>query len=276
MGGPANRQGRLCADNIAQKPGAGTYRGTIGASVVQVFSLTAASVGVNEKFLRSSGIPYKAIYLHPNHHAGYYPGAQPIHLKLLFNPTSGKILGAEAVGKQGVEKRIDVISTAMHGGLRANELAYLELCYAPPYNTARDPVNFAGMIAENIMDGLDDTITPVELVDLARSGELLARGVTVLDVRALEEVAGNKVLHAIPEACRIHIPLNELRGRLGELRQKLCKADGPIVVSCQTGQRAHVASRMLRQCGFADCKVLTGSYLTYTAVQSAPALQPKP
>lgn len=275
LGGPANRQGRLCADNIARKPGAGAYRGTIGASVVKVFSLTAASVGVNEKFLRNTKSPYKAIYLHPSHHAGYYPDAQHIHLKLLFDPTNGKILGAEAVGKQGVEKRIDVISTAMHGGLSANELAYLELCYAPPYNSARDPVNMSGMIAENIMDGLDDTITPLELVDLARSGSLVATGTTVLDVRDAHEMVGNKVLSAIPEVCRMNIPLNELRRQLGELRSKLLTPDGPIIVSCQTGQRAHVASRMLRQSGFTDCKVLTGSYLTYTAVQSAPALQPK-
>jgi rhodanese-related sulfurtransferase len=273
LGGPANRQGRICADHIAGKANAGTYRGTIGASVVKVFSLTAASVGVNEKFLRSSHLNYKAIYLHPNHHAGYYPDAHPVHLKLLFDPSNGKIFGAQAVGLDGIEKRIDVISTAMQGGLSASDLAYIELCYAPPYNSARDPVNFAGMIAENIMDGLDDTITPLELVDMVSSGKLMDNGTTVIDVREAGELAGNKFLDIVPSDCRLHIALNELRAKIGSLRGSLRKADGPIIVSCHTGQRAHVASRMLRQNGFTHCKVLTGSYQTYSIVQLSQALK---
>ena len=258
LGGPANRQGRICADNIAQIPTAGKYRGTIGASVVKVFDLTAASVGVNEKHLRNIGLPYKAIYLHPKQHAGYYPNALPIHLKLLFNASSGKIYGAQAVGKDGVEKRIDVISVAMHNGMPANELADLELCYAPPYGSARDPVNFAGMMAGNIMVGFLDTITPSELVDIEKSG----KSALVVDVRDPDEFDEFGVM-PIMKNSQIRVPLGELREAFPKLiASKEISAEKDVIFTCQTGIRAHVAACMARQMGLPKAKVLSGSFMT--------------
>lgn len=265
LGGPANRQGRLCADNIAKLPSAGAYRGTIGSYVVKVFELTAAGVGVNEKILREANLPYKAVYLHPKQHAGYYPNAQFIHLKLLFDPSSGKIYGAQAIGRDGVEKRIDVISTAMHTGMQANELADLELCYAPPYGSARDPVNQAGMIASNIMSGLAESITLLELMQLDESGA----EVCVLDVRESNEVEHDGPFPMLSNS-QLKVPLGKLRESLPEL---LSSGElGPhkeVIVACKSGQRAHVAARMLRQLGVPNAKVLSGSWLTASVSSQA-------
>jgi len=224
LGGPASRQGRIRADNIAQILVAGKYRGTIGASVVKVFDLTAASVGVNEKHLRHISMPYKAIYLNPNQHAGYYPHAVPIHLKLLFDASSGKIYGAQAVGKDGVEKRIDVISAAMHNGMKADELTDLELCYAQPYGSARDPVNYAGMLAGNIMAGLCDTITPLELVEMMKS-QTQTPQVVVVDVREAAEIRHEGAL-SLPS---LQLPLGELRESFPKLLSSKLSADQEVV-----------------------------------------------
>lgn len=258
LGGPANRQGRLCADNIARLPSAGMYKGTIGSYVVKVFDLTAAGVGVNEKILRAANLPYKVVYLHPTQHAGYYPNAQPIHLKLLFDHSSGKIYGAQAIGKEGVEKRIDVISTAMHTGMQANELADLELCYAPPYGSARDPVNQAGMIASNIMSGLAESMTPLELMQLDDAGA----EASVLDVRESKEVERDGPF-LMMNIARVNVPLGKLREALPELLSSgQLDPHKEIIVACKSGQRAHVGARMLRQLGVPNAKVLSGSWLT--------------
>mmetsp|Transcript_88019 Transcript_88019/g.252231 ORF Transcript_88019/g.252231 Transcript_88019/m.252231 type:complete len:581 (+) Transcript_88019:92-1834(+) len=269
LGGPANRQGRICAENIAGHPQAGTYRGTLGANGVQLFGLTAASVGVNEKFLRSKQVAYKAVYLHPKQHAEFFPGVKLMHMKLLFDPSTGKIFGAQAVGEDGVEKRIDVISGAMHAGLPARELADLELCYAPPFNGARDPVNMAGMIAGNIMDGLLDTITPLEFIESVRSGEFERSSSTLLDVRFPANFAKEGPISMVPEDHRIHVALEGLREALspgGELSDRLRK--GCVVVACNSGQRAHTASRLLMQTGYSGVKVMSGSFLTYSLFES--------
>ena len=151
LAGPANRQGRIAADNIFGR--ASRYAGTWGTAILRVFGLTAAGTGANEKSLRKAGIPCQAIHLHPGSHAGYYPGASPIALKLLFAPDTGRLLGAQAVGKDGVDKRIDVLATALKAGMTVHDLAELELAYAPPYGSAKDPVNLAGMAAQNRAGG---------------------------------------------------------------------------------------------------------------------------
>lgn len=266
MASPANRQGRLVADNIiadifgSQNGGANStlaikqsYRGPLGTAVVRVFSQVAAFTGLNEKTLKRLGRNYVAEYLHPNSHAGYFPGAHPINLQLLFDPQTGEILGAQAVGKDGVDKRIDVIATAITAKLKVEELVDLELCYAPPIGSAKDAVNMAGMIGENIRLGRVKTITPAEL-------ESMPGRYQIIDVRDIKE----RDKGAIPES--LHIPLNELRSRLSELPRN-CS----LVVSCQSGQRAYYACRILTQAGF-DCVNLSGAYKSWSEFQFSKAL----
>src|SRR5262249_35727172 len=150
--GPANRQGRIVADNLFGRPS--RYEGTFGTAVLRLFDLAAACTGANEKTLRWAGIPFEAVHLHPASHASYYPGAQPIALKLLFAPDTGRLLGAQAVGSDGVDKRIDVLATALKAGMTVHDLAELELAYAPPFGSAKDPVNLAGMAAANMVAGM--------------------------------------------------------------------------------------------------------------------------
>jgi len=257
LGGPANRQGRVIADHLGKAESPSTYKGTIGASVVKVFDLTAASVGVNERTLKQQGVAYKAIYTHTAQHAGYYPNACPIHLKLLFEPSTGTIFGAQAVGREGVEKRVDVLSSAMQSGMKANDLADLELCYAPPYGSARDPVNQAGMIAGNLMLGLMESVTPMDLETMLRAG----RPVTLLDVREASELEADGAFPTT--AAQVHVPLGDLRERLPALKSEGTLAS-EVVVACKSGQRAHVGARLLRQLGFPDAKILSGSFLTAT------------
>jgi NADPH-dependent 2,4-dienoyl-CoA reductase/sulfur reductase-like enzyme/rhodanese-related sulfurtransferase len=252
LAGPANRQGRMVADNIYGKNR--KYKGTWGASVVRMFELMAACVGANEKTLKAKGLPFAAVHVHPGSHAGYFPGAKSINFKLLFNPQDGRIYGAQAVGEDGVEKRIDVIATAMQGGLTVDDLADLELCYAPPVGSAKDPVNMAGMAAQNIMDGMVTQLDWSELDEAA-----MQSGTTVLDVRNKGEIQGTQPIH--PKA--VNIPLDELRGRLGELSR-----DGRIVVSCMSGQRAYYACRILTQSGFQKVDNLSGAYKTYAIMKA--------
>jgi len=248
LAGPANRQGRMVADNIlgAKKR---KYKGTYAVSVVRSFDLYAACVGLNEKFLRSQKINYQVVHIHPNSHAGYFPGAHQIHLKLIFDVVTGKIYGAQAVGEDGVEKRIDVIATAMQGGMTVEDLADLELCYAPPVGSAKDPVNYAGMAAENIMDGLVKQVEWYELDALVTDPS-----VCVLDVRNPGEIekTGNIADHAL------NIPLDDLRANLDKEPR-----DKKIVVSCMSGQRAYYACRILEQNGFADVRNVGGAYKTF-------------
>lgn len=247
LAGPANRQGRIAADNILGRPS--RYEHTWGTAILRLFKLTAGCTGANENTLRSAAIPFQAIHLHPGSHAGYYPGAEPIALKILFAPDTGKLLGAQAVGHDGVDKRIDVLATALKAGMTVHDLAELELAYAPPYGSAKDPVNLAGMAAQNVVAG-DVALTQWnEVASLDPSTTLL------LDVRRLDERAPG----CIPGSR--HIPLDELRQRLSELPR-----DREIVAYCHSGQRSYNAARILSQHGF-RVRNLTGAYRTWRATQ---------
>jgi NADPH-dependent 2,4-dienoyl-CoA reductase/sulfur reductase-like enzyme/peroxiredoxin family protein/rhodanese-related sulfurtransferase/TusA-related sulfurtransferase len=246
LAGPANKQGRIAADHICGHPS--SYPGTLGTAVVKVFDMTAASTGNNEKRLKQVGIPYQALHIHPGSHAGYYPGAFPLSMKMLYHPDSGKILGAQAVGYSGVEKRIDVLATAIQGGLTVEALQELELAYAPPYSSAKDPVNMLGFAATNLQEGFVDSFQWHEM------NELLEQNAYVLDVRDdLEREIG------FIEGSH-HIPLNDLRRNLDTLPK-----DQPIYLYCQVGIRGYLASRILTQHGF-SAKNLDGGYKTYQAV----------
>ena len=238
----ANRQGRVVADHIAGRRVRPVS--TIGTAIVKVFDLTIATTGWNEKRLSAKGLPFYAVHTHPASHAGYYPGAAKMALKLLADPETGQILGAQGVGTEGVDKRIDVIATAMRGGLTAPELADLELAYAPPFSSAKDPVNMLGYVAENLLTGLVESVHWHEVEDHAEQGYLL------VDVRTAGEFARGSVPGAV------NVPVDELRERLDELGEK------NVVVICQVGQRGHVATRLLRDNGF-NAKNHSGGYQTW-------------
>ncbi|MBV8647314.1 FAD-dependent oxidoreductase [Paludibacterium sp.] len=246
LAGPANRQGRMAADNMALG-NLRAYRGTQGTAILKVFDYAVASTGLNEKQLKTIGLPYHAIVTHGMAHAGYYPGAHPLALKLLFAP-DGKILGAQAVGVEGADKRIDVIATAMHGDLRVSDLADLELAYAPPYGSAKDPVNVAGYVAQNVLEGRQ------HIIDWATLRDMAPGSVQLVDIRTPMEFALGSIAGARA------IELDQLRARLGELDPAR-----PVVVFCQVGQRGYLASRILKQHGFADVRNLTGGYKTWAA-----------
>jgi rhodanese-related sulfurtransferase len=248
LAGPANRQGRQVADHIFGLKVA--YQGTIGTAVIRLFNLTAACTGANEKTLTRVGIPYEVVHLHPGSHAGYYPGAQPIALKVIFEPSNGQLLGAQAVGRDGVDKRIDVLATALTAGLTVHDLAELELAYAPPFGSAKDPVNLAGMAAQNVVNGLIKVAQWSEIESLDPATTVL------LDVRSPEECARGEIPGSIK------IPLDQLRERLGELPR-----DREIIVHCQSGQRSYFACRLLMQHDF-NVRNLTGAYRTWNAARS--------
>lgn len=238
----ANRQGRVVADHIV---GRGTrWVPTIGTAIVKVFNLTVAATGWNEKRLREAGRDYLPIHIHPNSHAGYYPGAKSIAIKALIEPNTSLILGAQAIGREGVDKRIDVIATAIRAGLRADDLADLELAYAPPFGSAKDPINMLGYIAENIASGFTRTVQWDELKIH------VANGTTLLDVRTEEEFS----IGHIPDS--LNIPVDELRDRLTEL------PNDEIIVYCQVGIRGHTATSLLRGYGY-DAANLDGGYQTW-------------
>lgn len=244
---PANRQGRIVADNIAGRDV--QYPGSLGSSVAKVFDLTIAATGNNEKTLKRLDIDYKVLHIHPGSHAGYYPGAFPIALKLIFSPSDGKILGAQGVGFDGVDKRIDVIVTAIKGNLTVFDLPELEICYAPPYSSAKDPVNMAGYVAANIIEDLVDTVQWYEVDDIIANGGFL------LDVREPFEADLGTIENSI------NIPLGELRTRLEEIPK-----DKEIYVYCQVGLRGYIACRLLVQRGY-KCKNIDGGYKTYALVK---------
>ena len=246
---PANRQGRIVADNICGRNV--EYKGTLGSSVAKVFDYTVATTGNNEKTLKRLGIEYKAIHIHPSSNAGYYPGAFPIAFKLLFNPKNGQIFGAQGVGLDGVEKRIDIIGTAIKGNLTVFDLQDVEACYAPPYNSAKDPVNMLGYYASNIIDGDLDIIQWNEIDSIDKNKSI------VLDIREDFEL----VLGGIENS--IHIPLSKLRNRLDEIPK-----DKMIYVTCQVGLRGYVACRVLSQKGF-KCANIDGGIKTYLSVKRA-------
>ena len=246
---PANRQGRIVADNICGKNV--EYKGTLGSSVAKVFDYTVATTGNNEKILNRLGIEYEAIHIHPGSHAGYYPGSFPIAFKMLFDPKSGKIFGAQGVGLDGVEKRIDVLATAIKGNLTVFDLQDVEPCYAPPYNSAKDPVNMLGYYASNIIEGLTETIQWHEIDKLDKDNSL------IIDVREEFELVTGGFDNSI------HIPLGKLRDRLNEIPK-----DKKIYVTCQVGLRGYVACRILEQNGI-KCTNIDGGIKTYINVKRA-------
>lgn len=245
LAGPANRQGRSVADNIAGIPSS-NGRKVLGASVVRAFGLTAASVGRNEKQLKRAGEKFLKVYAYPFSHATYYPGAAQMTLKLLFAP-DGRVLGAQGVGADGIEKQMDVISTAMKFGGTVRDLAEVELCYAPPFNSAKSPVNMLGFIASNVLDGLMDVTCPEDVKEED----------FVLDVRTPQEYAAGHI------AGSVNIPLDELRERLGELPK-----DTTITVTCAVGLRGYIAARILVGHGFKALD-LTGGYRMYATAKRA-------
>ena len=247
LAGPANRQGRVAAESIAGRTT--QFRGVQATAVVGVLGLTVASTGASEKGLRRAGVTnFQKVYLHPGHHAGYYPGARQIHLKLVFAVPDGRILGAQAVGFGGVEKRIDVIATAIQFHGTIHDLAEAELCYAPQFGAAKDPVNLAGMLAENVLNG---DMPVADWLEIDRTDALL------LDVREDDEFSRGH----IPKA--INLPLSELRSRYVELPK-----DRDIWVCCAVGQRAYFATRFLLQQGYRS-RNLSGGYTTYSAMKTA-------
>lgn len=246
LAGPANRQGRIAADSIFGR--GSIYSGTWGTAALRLFSLTAAMSGANERSLGAAGVKHQAVHLHPMSHAGYYPGASPIALKLIFSP-EGRILGVQAVGKDTVERRVDVIAAAMQSGMTVQQLAEVELCYSPPVGSAKDPVNMAGMVATNVLNG------DVDLAQWYEIPKLDPEKTLILDVRNKSE----RDAGFIPNS--IHIPLHDLRGKLAELPR-----DKDIVAYCQSGQRSYYASRLLRMNGF-KVRNLSGSYKTWSTAQ---------
>jgi NADPH-dependent 2,4-dienoyl-CoA reductase/sulfur reductase-like enzyme/rhodanese-related sulfurtransferase len=242
LAGPANRQGRIAADNVFGRKS--RYRGTQGTAVLGFFGTTAAMTGLSEKALKRLGRPYRKVYVHPAHHAGYYPGAEAMSLKLLFDPATGKLFGAQGVGGAGVDKRIDVLAVAVQAGMTVFDLEEMELCYAPQFGSAKDPVNMAGFVAGGLLRG-DHPQTDWEAVAAMADKPLL------LDVRTPSEFASGH----IPDA--LNIPVDDLRSRLAELPK-----DRPIVAYCQVGQRGYLATRILMQAGFAVSN-LGGGYKTY-------------
>lgn len=244
LAGPANRQGRIVAENALG--GDLKYPGTLGTAIVRVFDLAAACTGASEKQLLKAGVLYDVVHLHPASHAGYYPGGHRLAMKILFSPKEGKLLGAQIIGNEGVDKRIDVLATALKAGMTVHDLEDLELAYAPPFGSAKDPVNLAGMVAQHIIQG------EVQNVQWHEHSEPNQGKTTFLDVRDLEE---RENIGFIPGS--IHIPLPELRVRSDDLPK-----DKEIVVYCQTGQRSYFASRILVQKGF-QVRNLSGGYRTW-------------
>lgn len=257
LGGPANRQGRLVADNIfgANK----SYKGTLGTAILRVFGLTAASVGLNETALKDSQIPYQMVYVHPNDHASYFPGAERLDMKILFHKETAELLGAQIVGAQGVDKRIDVIATAMKAGLSVDELADLELAYAPPYGSAKDPINLLAMSAANVLAGLIEQVHWHEIDEISKDQRFC-----VIDVRTKKERDRGCIEGSL------HIPISELRDRISEI-----PTDKEIVVYCQSGQRSYLAYRILKQLEY-KVRSLAGGYLTWSAgikvIESRPSV----
>jgi NADPH-dependent 2,4-dienoyl-CoA reductase/sulfur reductase-like enzyme/peroxiredoxin family protein/rhodanese-related sulfurtransferase/TusA-related sulfurtransferase len=241
LAGPANKQGRIAADNMhGLSPR--TYDGTMGTAIAKIFDLDVGITGATEKFCVSENIRHESVIIHPNDHAGYYPGATMLSLKLLFSPTDRRVLGVQAVGYGGVDKRIDVIATAIMGKMTVDDLCEIEHAYAPPYSSAKDPINMAGFAAQNILDGLVKSVTWDSLPAVG----------TVLDVRTPEEFGAG----TIPGA--LNIPVDSLRKRLGELPR-----DKPLMVFCRVGLRGYIAARILAGNGFTHCMNLSGGYETW-------------
>lgn len=247
LAGPANKQGRIAADNICGRDS--HYRGSLGTSIIKIFDMTVAGTGLTEKAAAAAGLSYESVVLSPSSHAGYYPGAKVMTMKVVYEKESLRLLGAQIVGTEGVDKRIDVLATAIHAGIRADKLKDLDLAYAPPFSSAKDPVNMAGFMIENIAEGLVKQYHWDQVEKLPRDGS-----VTLLDTRTPGEYAAGHI------EGYINIPVDELRERIGEL-----DAAKPVYVICQSGIRSYIASRILTQNGF-DAYNFSGGYRFYAAV----------
>lgn len=247
LAGPANKQGRIAADNICG--GDSHYRGSLGTSIIKIFDMTVAGTGLTEKAAAAAGLSYESVVLSPSSHAGYYPGAKVMTMKVVYEKESLRLLGAQIVGTEGVDKRIDVLATAIHAGIRADKLKDLDLAYAPPFSSAKDPVNMAGFMIENIAEGLVKQYHWDQVEKLPRDGS-----VTLLDTRTPGEYAAGHI------EGYINIPVDELRERLDEI-----DSDKPVYVICQSGIRSYIASRILTQNGF-DAYNFSGGYRFYAAV----------
>ncbi|NLT22843.1 MAG: FAD-dependent oxidoreductase [Syntrophorhabdus sp.] len=245
LAGPANKQGRIAADNALGRRT--VYRGTLGTSIVKIFGLTVSSTGASEKTLRMRQVPHLVSYTHSNSHAGYYPGAEMMTIKLIFSPGSGRILGSQIVGGTGVDKRIDVMATAIRGSMTVFDLEDIDLAYAPPFSSARDPVNIAGFVASNILKGDHEVVHAGDLKDIGENTVLL-------DLRDMEDL-----MRSSPIEGAVHVPLGRLRKKMEKLdREKL------YITYCEVGTRSYAGHRVLAQRGFKS-KNLSGGYKTYTA-----------
>ncbi|MEQ8175299.1 MAG: FAD-dependent oxidoreductase [Syntrophomonadaceae bacterium] len=248
LASPANRQGRIVADNIAGRPI--PYKGAQGTGIVRVMDLVIGVTGANEKTLKSRGIEYLSCHTHPFPHATYYPGGRQMAAKLLFAPVTGKVLGAQIVGSEGVDKRIDVLATAIRAGMTVFDLQELELAYAPPFSSAKDPVNMLGYTAGNIINGDVESVAWEQVPDLVDKGGFL------IDVRTPREIEAGGVDGAV------NIPVDDIRDRINEIPK-----DRPVLVTCQVGIRAYVANRILRQKGYKVYNV-SGGYMSYKAFKA--------
>ncbi len=244
LAGPANKQGRIAADNALGRRE--IFKGTLGTAIVKVFKMAAASTGMNEKTLKKHELPYGVSYTHSGSHASYYPGATMMAIKLIFQPANGKILGAQIIGGEGVDKRIDVLATAICSGMTVHELEALELAYAPPYGSAKDPVNIAGYVASNLLKGDLDNVYWNQLSEIDHSGYVL------IDLRNKDEL---ETAGKIPGA--VNIPLPELREKLPELDKSKT-----YIPFCAVGLRGYIGYRILVQSGF-TAKNLSGGFRTY-------------
>ncbi|UCE57052.1 MAG: FAD-dependent oxidoreductase [Desulfobacterales bacterium] len=248
LAGPANKQGRIAADNSMGRNS--SYNGSLGTAIVKVFDMSMASTGASEKILKRNNIPYLISYTHSDSHAGYYPGAEKLSVKLIFSPDDGKVLGTQIVGKDGVDKRIDVIATAIRGGMTVFDLEELELAYAPPYSSAKDPVNIAGFVAANILKG---DLKNIYWHDL---GILDENETIIIDMRNKEELEKVGMVDGA-----LHIPLNDLRKRLPEL-----DGNKSYIPFCAVGQRSYIGHRILVQNGF-QSKMFSGGFVTYSGIR---------
>lgn len=244
LAGPANRQGRIAADNVMNRRS--VFSGTLGTSIVKVFDLAVATTGLNEKTAKRYNIPYKVSYTHSGSHAGYYPGSETVSIKLLFSPHAGTVLGAQIVGKVGVDKRIDVIATALYAKMTVFDLQHLELAYAPPYGSAKDPINIAGYVAGNIL------LNDMEIVYFDEVESLDPEEYTLLDLRTDKELQRDPAINGA-----LTIPIDDLRDRIGELDK-----NKTYITYCAVGYRSYLAHRILRQSGFKS-KNISGGYATY-------------
>lgn len=245
LAGPANKQARLVADNIV-KGNLKIYKGSIATAIAKVFDLTVGAAGVSEKVLRKAGIPYISSIIHSSSHAGYYPDALPLTIKIVFSPADGKLLGAQIVGFDGVDKRTDMLAHILKHGESIYDMQEIEHAYAPPYSSAKDPVNVAGLVAENILSGL------VKILHWDEIRNLNLQDTVLIDVRSTEEYALGSIEGSL------NIPVDDMRGRLSEISK-----DKKIIVFCGTGHRSYFAYRILAQNGFTEIRNLSGGYITY-------------